>query len=79
MLTATTRRPRATESARLEALIRASVGWQLLDLEVWVEPAGLCLAGHATCHCARMMAQREAERVSGLPVLSNEITVARPR
>jgi hypothetical protein len=68
----------ATESARLEALVKARVGWQLLELEVWVEDAGLRLTGLASCNSARQMARVEAEQWSGLPVLSNEITVTRP-
>ena len=68
----------ATESARLEALVKARVGWQLIELEVWVEDAGIRLTGLASCNCARQMARVEAEHWSGLPVLSNDVTVTRP-
>ena len=67
-----------TESARLEALVKARVGWQLIDLEVWVEDAGIRLTGLASCNSARQMARTEAEYWSGLPVLSNDVTVTRP-
>ena len=68
----------ATESARLEALVKARVGWQLVELEVWVEDAGVRLTGLASCNSARQMARTEVEHWSGLPVLSNDVTVTRP-
>ena len=58
----------ATESHRMEALIRATVGWQVDELHVTESETGLVLTGHAKCAFAREMALAEAERLSGRPV-----------
>ena len=58
----------ATESHRLEALIRSAVGWQVDDLHVLECLDHLELSGHAKCAYARAMALAEAERLSGRPV-----------
>jgi hypothetical protein len=57
-----------TEHIRLEALIRATVGWQVDDLHVTEIEGGLVLTGHAKCAFARELAASEAERLSGRPV-----------
>ncbi len=59
---------RPLESHRLEALIRATVGWQVDDLHVLECPGHLVLSGHARCAHARALALAEAERLSGRPV-----------
>jgi hypothetical protein len=63
------------ESHRLEALVRQRVGWQVDDLHVLLGEHGLTLHGHARTNLARMLAQDEAARLSGLPVVANRIEV----
>jgi len=63
------------ESPRLEALVRHQIGWQVDDLEILVCDRGLTLRGRANCGFARARAAEEAERLAGLPVVANEITV----
>jgi hypothetical protein len=63
------------ESPRLAALIRHRVGWQVDDLHVFLGNAGLVLQGHAYTALARNLAQDEAARLSGLPVVENRIAV----
>jgi hypothetical protein len=63
------------ESQRLEALIRHRVGWQVDDLQVLLGERGLILKGHAFTALARVLAQVEAARLSGLPVVENRIEV----
>jgi hypothetical protein len=58
----------AKESHRLEALIRAAVGWQVDDLHVLECADHLVLSGHAKCAFARAMAMAEAARLTGQPV-----------
>ena len=65
----------AVESPRLEALIRHQIGWQIDALEVLIEDHGLILRGHANCAFARARVAEAAERLAGMPVLANEITV----
>jgi len=65
----------AVESRRLEALVRHQIGWQIDSLEVLVEHDGLILRGHANCAFARARAADAAQRLSGVPVVANEITV----
>jgi hypothetical protein len=65
----------APESHRLEALIRQRVGWQVDDLQVLVDERGLILHGHARSGLGRQLAQTEAARLSGLPVIENAIVV----
>jgi hypothetical protein len=60
--------PRPPDSHRLEALIRATVGWQVDDLHVLECADHLVLSGHAKCAHARALALAEAERLSGRPV-----------
>jgi osmotically-inducible protein OsmY len=55
-------------SARLEALIRHDVGWQVDDLRVVVNNLGVVLQGHARCAFAKRLAQDSAARWTGLPV-----------
>jgi hypothetical protein len=63
------------ESHRLEALIRHCVGWQVDDLHVLLGERGLILRGHAYTTLARALAEVEAARLSGLPVIENRIEV----
>jgi hypothetical protein len=72
-MTATTTAPH--ESHRLEVLVRHRVGWQVDDLQVLLGERGLILKGHAFTALARVLAQIEAARLSGLPVVANEIEV----
>jgi len=65
----------AVESRRLEALVRHQIGWQIDSLEVLVEDHGLILRGHANCGFARARAAEAAQRLAGVPVVANEITV----
>ena len=65
----------AVESPRLEALIRHQIGWQIDALEVLIEDHGLILRGHANCAFARARVAETAERLSGVPVRANQITV----
>ena len=60
---------------RLEALIRHRVGWQIDDLYLQSDERGLVLHGHARTNLARMLAQVEAARLSGLPIVENRIEV----
>jgi hypothetical protein len=62
------------DSHRLEALIRAAVGWQVDDLHVQECDDRLVLSGHAKCAHARALAVTEAERITGRPV-EQHITV----
>jgi hypothetical protein len=62
------------ESHRLEAMIRAAVGWQVDDLHVLENEDGVVLSGHARCAHARALAVAEAERLTGRPV-EEHITV----
>ena len=72
-MTGTTSAPH--ESHRLEALVRYRVGWQVDDLHILLGERGLILRGHACTTLARVLAQVEAGRLSGLPVAANEIAV----
>jgi hypothetical protein len=63
-----------TESHRLEALIRRTVGWQVDDLHVLDRGDSVVLTGHARCASARGMALEEAARLTGRPV-ENRIEV----
>jgi hypothetical protein len=63
------------ESQRLEALVRHRVGWQVDDLQILLGEHGLILKGHTFTALARVLAQIEAARLSGLPVVTNEIEV----
>ena len=72
-MTGTTSAPH--ESHRLEALVRHRVGWQVDDLHILLGERGLILRGHAFTTLARVLAQVEAGRLSGLPVAANEIAV----
>ena len=65
----------AVESPRLEALIRHQIGWQIDALEVLIEDHGLILRGHANCAFARARTTEAAQRLAGIPVVANEITV----
>jgi osmotically-inducible protein OsmY len=60
---------------RLATLIWQKVGWQLDDLSVLVTQRGLTLQGHACTALVRALAEVEAARLSGLPVLENRIKV----
>jgi hypothetical protein len=51
------------------------VGWQVDELEVLLGDRGLVLRGHARTTLARMLAEVEAARLSGLPVTENRIEV----
>jgi hypothetical protein len=61
-------------SDRLAALIRREVGWQVDDLRVLVGEHGLTLEGHAYSALARALAEIEAARLSGLPVVDNRMS-----
>ncbi len=63
------------ESGRLAALIRHHVGWQVDGLRVLVGERGLVLRGHACTALARTLAEVEAARLSGLPVVANDLQV----
>jgi hypothetical protein len=63
------------KSPRLEALIRQCVGWQVDDLQVLVGDGGVILEGHAYSALARVLAEVEAARLSGMPVEANRIEV----
>jgi hypothetical protein len=66
------------ESARLAALVHQRVGCQIDDLRVVVDDDGLTLRGRARTAVARVLAEVEAARLSGLPVVENRIEL-RPR
>jgi hypothetical protein len=66
------------ESPRLAALVHQHVGWQIDDLRVMVDDRGLTLRGRARTAVARALAEVEAARLSGLPVVENGIEL-RPR
>jgi hypothetical protein len=63
------------ESQRLDALIRQCVGWQVDEVHALVSDSGIVLCGHACSNLARMLAETEAARLSGLPVVENRIEV----
>jgi hypothetical protein len=63
------------ESHRLEALIQDSVGRQVDELHVLRGEDGLILQGRAFTTLAFVLAQVEAARLSGLPVVENRIQV----
>ncbi len=63
-------------SSRLEAMIRHCVGWQIDDLDVRVGEFGVTLSGHARTALARVLAEQEAERLTGLPVVECHIAVS---
>lgn len=63
----------SAESYQLAALIRRTVGWPIGDLQVQVKQGGLILQGHAYSALARVLAEVEAARLSGLPVVENRI------
>jgi osmotically-inducible protein OsmY len=63
------------EAGRLAVLIREQIGWQINDLSVLVADRGLILRGHASTAVARALAEIEAARLSGLPVVENRIEV----
>ena len=63
------------ESHRLGAMVRKSVGWQVDELHVFPGAEGLILEGHARTTLALVLAQVEAARLSGLPVVENRIAV----
>ena len=67
---------RPKESPRLKELIRHAVGWQVDDLRVLLGETGVILEGHAYTALARALAEVEAARLSGLPVVANEVEVA---
>jgi hypothetical protein len=66
---------RLTESPRLKELVPHAVGWQVDDLHVLEGDGGLSLRGHAYTALARALAEVEAARLSGLPVVANEVEV----
>jgi hypothetical protein len=63
------------ESHRLDALFRQCIGWQLDELHVLLGEGGLTLRGHARSKLASVLAEVEAARLSGLPVVENQIDV----
>jgi len=63
------------ESDRLAALIRHHGGWQVDDLHVLVGERGVVLRGHARTALARALAEVEAARLAGLPVVANDLEV----
>jgi hypothetical protein len=71
--------PQSAESCvdtdRLAALIRRQVGWQVDILQVQMEERGMILRGHAHTTLARALAEVEAARLGGLPVVENRIVV----
>jgi hypothetical protein len=64
------------ESRRLDALVRHCVGWQVDELHVLVGEHGLILRGRARSKLARVLAEVEAARLSGLPVVENQMDVS---
>jgi hypothetical protein len=64
------------EAERLAEIIRRQVGWQVKDLDVEVKDRGLILRGRAYNRLARILAEVEAARLSGLPVLANEMSIS---
>jgi hypothetical protein len=67
---------RRTDTDNLAELIRRHIGWQVDDVEVRLVVGGLSLRGHAYTRLARALVEVEAARLSGLPVMDNQIEVA---
>jgi hypothetical protein len=64
------------EADRLAELIRRHIGWQVNDLAVEITENGVILRGRAYTRLARALAEVEAARLSGLPVVANEMNVS---
>jgi osmotically-inducible protein OsmY len=60
---------------QIETALHLRVGRHVHDLDVIVRAEGVILRGQASTYYAKQLAQHIADRVSGLPVVANEIAV----
>jgi hypothetical protein len=64
-----------TLTRQIESALFLRVGRHVHDLDVIVRGKGVILRGQASTYYAKQLAQHVTDRVYGLPVLENEITV----
>jgi hypothetical protein len=66
-----------SDTARLEAHVRSRLSGRILELRIIVHGPGLILRGLARTYYAKQLAQHVLMEVAALPIVANEIEVAR--
>jgi hypothetical protein len=66
---------REGEVHRLEVILQQQLGGRVPDLHVDLQVQGVVLRGHAATYYVKQLAQHTAARLTGLPVLANDIEV----
>ena len=62
----------------LETQVQCRLGGQLRDFHVVLQGTGLILRGNAQTYHVKQLAQHEIMQATTLPIVANEIEVARP-